>query len=57
MRRVENLIIPIENADFDMFKETYKENWEAMMEFFYKEVKKLEREAVQFIDQSFKTLR
>lgn len=57
MGRVENLIVPIENADFDVFKHAYKENWEALMAYFYKEVKKLEREAVTFIDQSFRTLR
>lgn len=57
MRRVENLILPIENADFDVFRASYKENWEALMQFFFKEVKKLEQEAVIFIDQSFKTLK
>lgn len=47
----------IENADFDMFRINYKENWEAIMNIFYKEVRALENEAVSFIDQSFKTLR
>lgn len=56
-RRVENLVFPIENTDFDMFRVNYKENWEAVMHVFYKEVRVLENEAVSFIDQSFKTLR
>lgn len=56
-RRVENLVFPIENTDFDMFRINYKENWEAVINVFYKEVRLLENEAVSFIDQSFKTLR
>lgn len=56
-RRVENLVFPIENTDFDMFRINYKENWEAVISVFYKEVRLLENEAVSFIDQSFKTLR
>lgn len=56
-RRVENLVYQIENTDFDIFTPNYKENWEAIMEYFYKEVAALENEAVSFIDQSFKTLR
>ncbi|XP_015836813.2 dynein axonemal heavy chain 10 [Tribolium castaneum] len=56
-KRVERLVIQIESADFDIFSENHKENWEAIMVFFYKEVRKLEQEGVKFIDQSFKTLR
>jgi dynein heavy chain len=56
-KRVERLVIQIESADFDIFSENHKENWEAIMAFFYKEVRKLEQEGVRFIDQSFKTLR
>lgn len=56
-RRVDNLVVPIENVEFDIFSENVKENWEAIMGSFYKEVKLLEREAVAFIDQSFKQLR
>lgn len=51
------MVNPIENADFDVFRESHKENWEAIMGYFYKEVRILEKEAVVFIDQSFKTLR
>lgn len=56
-RHVENLVYPIENADYNIFKESVKENWEALMSNFWKEVHNLERDAVAFIDQSFKTLR
>lgn len=57
IRRVENLVFHIENTDFDIFRISFKENWEAVMNIFYKEVRVLENEAVSFIDQSFKTLR
>ncbi|KAK5648316.1 hypothetical protein RI129_003208 [Pyrocoelia pectoralis] len=56
-RRVDNLVIPIENLDFDLFLPKNKENWEAIMNDFYKEVRILEREAVTFINQRFKSLR
>lgn len=56
-RRVGNLVYQIENADFDIFSANFKENWDAIMNYFYKEVNGLEKEAVSFIDQSFKTLR
>lgn len=56
-RRVEKLVYHVENADFDMFSIDCKENWEVVMNIFYKEVRLLENEAVSFIDQSFKTLR
>lgn len=56
-RRVEHLVYYIETADFDIFSSAYKENWEAIMTRFYKEVEALEKEAMSFIDQSFKTLR
>lgn len=56
-KRVEKLVSQIEASDFDIFSENHKENWEAVMAFFYKEVRKLEQEGVKFIDQSFKNLR
>ncbi|XP_022902554.2 dynein axonemal heavy chain 10 [Onthophagus taurus] len=57
VRRVTHLVNAIETADFDVFRESSKENWDAVMGYFYKEVRILEREAVTFIDQCFKTLR
>ncbi|XP_045466201.1 dynein axonemal heavy chain 10 [Harmonia axyridis] len=56
-KRVERLVIQIENTDFDIFKESSKENWDQVMDNFYNEVRKLDMEAVNFIDQSFKILR
>ncbi|KAK9891062.1 hypothetical protein WA026_013388 [Henosepilachna vigintioctopunctata] len=56
-KRVEKLVIQIENTDFDIFKESHKENWDQVMDHFYHEVRKLDMEAVNFIDQSFKILR
>lgn len=50
-------MVQIENTDFDIFDANSKENWEAIMELFRKEVHKLELEGVNFIDQSFKMIR
>ncbi|KAJ8973386.1 hypothetical protein NQ317_012102 [Molorchus minor] len=56
-KRVDRLVVPIENTDFDIFDETCKENWDAIMDAFHKEVRKLDLEGVNFIDQSFKMIR
>lgn len=56
-KRVEKLLLNIEITEFDIFNENYKENWDAVMVYFHKEVRKLEQEGVSFIDQSFKNLR
>ncbi|CAG9821168.1 unnamed protein product [Phaedon cochleariae] len=56
-KRVDKLVIQIENTDFDIFDLNCKENWEAIMQQFYKEVRHLELEGVSFIDQSFKMIR
>lgn len=56
-KRVDRLVIQIENTDFDIFDSNSKENWEAIMELFRREVRKLELEGVNFIDQSFKMIR
>lgn len=53
VKRVDELIIPIQNADFNIFTELNKENWDAMMEWFYLEVSYLENEAKFFIDECF----
>lgn len=55
-KRVERLVYAIENVDFDIFNPNLKENFEAMMEIFHKEVKKLDNEGVGFISQSFKMI-
>ncbi|KAJ8934453.1 hypothetical protein NQ314_013327, partial [Rhamnusium bicolor] len=56
-KRVDRLMIQIENTDFDIFSINCRENWEAIMESFHREVRKLEIEGVNFIDQSFKMIR
>lgn len=56
-KRVERLVVQIENTDFDIFSANHKENWEAIMSSFYKEMRKLDTEGVRFIDQSFKRIR
>lgn len=56
-KRVERLVIQIENTDFNIFSANHKENWEAIITSFYKEVRKLDTEGVRFIDQSFKRIR
>lgn len=57
VKKVENLLSPIETADFDIYKPICRDNWEAIVQSFYKEVKSLEKEAKTFIDESFKILR
>ncbi|XP_056647538.1 dynein axonemal heavy chain 10 [Diorhabda sublineata] len=56
-KRVDKLVVQIENTDFDIFDLNSSENWEAIMGLFYKEVRQLELEGVSFIDQSFKMIR
>lgn len=56
-KRVDRLIIQIENTDFDIFDANCKENWEAIMQHFHKEVKLLELDGIKIIDQSFKMVR
>lgn len=55
--RVNTLVLPIERTGFDIFDPNHKENWEAIMQNFYKEVKQLDQEGTSFIDQSFKMIR
>lgn len=56
-KRVDKLAIQIEMIDFDMFDPNCKENWDAVLINHDKEVRKLELEGVNFIDQSFKMIR
>ncbi|KAJ8924399.1 hypothetical protein NQ315_007195, partial [Exocentrus adspersus] len=48
-KRVDRLVIQIENTDFDIFDANSKENWEAIMDLFRKEVRKLELEGMRVI--------
>lgn len=53
VKRVGALVIPIEEADFDMFNVFNKENWEATTASFYQEVSFLEDQAKFYIDECF----
>lgn len=56
IKRVDRLITPIQEADFNIFDEFNKENWEATMTWFNEEVRFLENEARFFIDECFMVL-
>ncbi|CAL7939587.1 unnamed protein product [Xylocopa violacea] len=56
IKRVDRLMTPILEADYNIFDEFNKENWEATMSLFYEEVHYLENEAKFFIDECFMVL-
>ncbi|XP_066245712.1 dynein axonemal heavy chain 10 isoform X2 [Euwallacea similis] len=56
-KRVDKLAVHIESIDFDIFDLNCKENWDAVLNNYEREVHKLELEGVNFIDQSFKMVR
>ncbi|XP_060518939.1 LOW QUALITY PROTEIN: dynein axonemal heavy chain 10 [Cylas formicarius] len=56
-KRVDRLVSSIENTDFDIFDMNCKENWEAIIVNYEKEVRKLEIESTNFIEQSLKMIR
>ncbi|XP_076380407.1 dynein heavy chain at 89D [Megalopta genalis] len=56
IKRVGRLILPIQEADFNIYDEFNKENWEALMASFYEAVRFLENEARFFIDECFMVL-
>ncbi|XP_012272400.1 dynein heavy chain 10, axonemal [Orussus abietinus] len=56
VKRVDTLVLPIQDADFDVFTEFNKENWDATMSSFYTEVTYLENQAQFFIDECFRVL-
>lgn len=56
VKRVDALVVPIEEADFDIFNVFNKENWEAMTTWFYEEVSYLEDQAKFYIDECFSVL-
>jgi len=56
VKRVDALIIPIEEVDFDIFDVFNKENWEALNAWFYEEVIFLEDQAKFYIDECFMVL-
>ncbi|XP_044581988.1 dynein axonemal heavy chain 10-like [Cotesia glomerata] len=56
VKRVDELILPISNADFNIFNKLNQENWDATMAWFYLEVASLQKEALFLIDDYFKAL-
>lgn len=56
-KRVDKLALQIECIDFDIFDPNCKENWDAVLSNYDREVRKLELEGVTFIDQSFKMIK
>ncbi|KAK1133358.1 hypothetical protein K0M31_011173 [Melipona bicolor] len=56
VKRVDRLILPILEADYNVFDEYNQENWEATISLFFEEVHFLENEAKFFIDECFLTL-
>ncbi|XP_072767433.1 LOW QUALITY PROTEIN: dynein axonemal heavy chain 10-like [Anoplolepis gracilipes] len=56
VKRVDALVVPIEEADFDIFNVFNKENWEAMTAWFYEQVTFLEDQAKFYIDECFTVL-
>uniref|UniRef100_A0A3B5A058 Dynein heavy chain tail domain-containing protein n=1 Tax=Stegastes partitus TaxID=144197 RepID=A0A3B5A058_9TELE len=55
--RVDNLVLPFEEVDFDPFSIFKMSSWKMIMQEFDTTVQAIEGEAINFIDQSFKTLR
>ncbi|XP_058850532.1 dynein axonemal heavy chain 10 [Acipenser ruthenus] len=54
---VDSLVVPIEELAFDPFNIRHSGSWKVAIEDFKSEVLAIEGEAINFIDQSFKTLR
>uniref|UniRef100_A0A8C1QBG0 Dynein heavy chain 10, axonemal-like n=1 Tax=Cyprinus carpio TaxID=7962 RepID=A0A8C1QBG0_CYPCA len=57
LHRVDCLVEPIEEVSFDPFDIRKMSNWKMVMQEFRTEVQAIEREAIHFINYSFKTLR
>uniref|UniRef100_A0A3Q3MNV8 Dynein axonemal heavy chain 10 n=1 Tax=Mastacembelus armatus TaxID=205130 RepID=A0A3Q3MNV8_9TELE len=55
--RVDSLVLPMEEVSFNPFSLSKISNWKMVMQAFDTTVQEIEREAINFIDQSFKTLR
>nr|XP_061803884.1 dynein axonemal heavy chain 10-like [Nerophis lumbriciformis] len=55
--KVDNLILPFEEINFDPFSSCKISSWKIIMQNFNGTVCAIEREIIAFIDQSFKTLR
>ncbi|KAG7265791.1 LOW QUALITY PROTEIN: hypothetical protein CRUP_036669 [Coryphaenoides rupestris] len=57
LRRVDSLVVPIQEVSFDPFSMQQRSGWITIMQDFNTKVMAFEEEAISFIDQSFKKLR
>lgn len=57
IKRVEALIIPFEQIQFDIFSKKFQSAWDSLMTRFREQIIQIEDMAKQFIDASFKKLR
>ncbi|XP_062874230.1 dynein axonemal heavy chain 10 [Trichomycterus rosablanca] len=57
LQRVDSLVVPTEELNFDPFNIRKTGSWKMVMQDFKNKVQAIEGEATNFIDQSFKTLR
>lgn len=57
LQKVNTLMLDIETVRFDPFDPSQRQNWTSKMDRFQQEVKLIEEEANQFIDDSFQSLR
>jgi len=57
LRRVDALVVPLEQVPFDIFDRRFQASWEAVMHRFNEEVGQIEEATKTFINESFKKLR
>ena len=55
--KVTNLVTPFEIVRFDIFDPSKQSDWQSLMVSFQSNVEQMEQQAIQFIDESFRTLR
>jgi dynein heavy chain len=57
LRRVEALVVPLEQVPYDIFDRRFQASWEGVMHRFNEDVAKIEEATKTFINESFKKLR
>lgn len=57
IQRVDQLVAPMSQLPFDAFDRREKDQWAKVIQEFDEAVVRIEKEAVFFVDESFKTLR
>uniref|UniRef100_A0A3Q3B280 Dynein axonemal heavy chain 10 n=1 Tax=Kryptolebias marmoratus TaxID=37003 RepID=A0A3Q3B280_KRYMA len=56
MNKVDGLVLPIEEVSFNPFSISKKSNWKMIIQEFDTNMKAIERESIEFLDQSLNTL-